>query len=133
MGYKFDSHRYITRGVAAEIPLDIQLMLFESIEVMRDKVEELDYHQAKQFSTSSLITRTTNDITQTQMVLAMGMQMIIRAPMTVIVAISKIMHKEWQWSSTTAIGVVVLLATIVVLMTIVLPKFKKLQKIAKEY
>ena len=45
MGYKFDSHRYITRGVAAEIPLDIQLMLFESIEVMRDKVEELDWLQ----------------------------------------------------------------------------------------
>ncbi len=45
MGYKFDSHRYITRGVAAEIPLYIQLMLFESIEVMRDKVEELDWLQ----------------------------------------------------------------------------------------
>ena len=45
MGYKFDSHRYITRGVAAEIPIDIQLMLFESIEVMRDKVEELDWLQ----------------------------------------------------------------------------------------
>ena len=45
MGYKFDSHRYITRGVAAEIPLDIQLMLFESIEVMRDKVGELDWLQ----------------------------------------------------------------------------------------
>ena len=45
MGYKFDSHRYITRGVAAEIPLDIQLMLFESIEIMRDKVDELDWLQ----------------------------------------------------------------------------------------
>ena len=45
MGYKFDSHRYITRGVAAEIPLDIQLMLFENIEVMRDKVGELDWLQ----------------------------------------------------------------------------------------
>ncbi len=45
MGYKFDSQRYITRGVAAEIPLDIQLMLFESIEVMREKVEELDWLQ----------------------------------------------------------------------------------------
>ena len=39
MGYKFDSHRYITRGVAAEIPLEIQLMLFESIEIMRDKAD----------------------------------------------------------------------------------------------
>ena len=45
MGYKFDSHRYITRGVAAEIPLDIQLMLFESIEIMREKVDALDWLQ----------------------------------------------------------------------------------------
>lgn len=45
MGYKFDSHRYITRGVAAEIPLDIQLILFESLDVMREKVEELDWLQ----------------------------------------------------------------------------------------
>ncbi len=45
MGYKFNSHRYITCGVAAEIPLDIQLMLFESIEVMREKVQELDWLQ----------------------------------------------------------------------------------------
>ena len=113
---------FLISTIAADYSKNTRKKLF-------DKVEELDYHQAKEFSTSSLITRTTNDITQTQMVLAMGMQMIIRAPMTVIVAISKIMHKNWQWSSTTAIGVVILLATIVSLMAIVLPKFKKLQKL----
>ncbi len=45
MGYKFDSHRYITRGVADEIPISIQIMLFESIEIMREKVSELDWLQ----------------------------------------------------------------------------------------
>lgn len=45
MGYKFDSHRYITRGVADEIPIGIQMMLFESIEIMREKVSELDWLQ----------------------------------------------------------------------------------------
>lgn len=113
---------FLVSTIAADYSKAVRKKLF-------DKVEELDYHQAKQFSTSSLITRTTNDITQTQMVLAMGMQMIIRAPMTVIVAISKIMHKNWQWSSTTALGVVILLSTIVTLMLIVIPKFKKLQKL----
>lgn len=112
---------FLISTIAADYSMGVRKKLF-------DKVEELDYHQAKQFSTSSLITRTTNDITQTQMVLAMGMQMIIRAPMTVVVAISKILHKSWQWSSTTALGVVILLSTIVTLMLIVIPKFKKLQK-----
>ena len=113
---------FLISTIAADYSKNTRKKLF-------DKVEELDYHQAKQFSTSSLITRTTNDITQTQMVLAMGMQMIIRAPMTVIVAISKIMHKNWQWSSATAIGVVILLSTIIALMLVVIPKFKRLQKL----
>lgn len=113
---------FLISNIAADYSKNVRKKLF-------DKVEELDYHQAKQFSTSSLITRTTNDITQTQMVLAMGMQMIIRAPMTVIVAISKIMNKSWQWSTTTAIAVVILLSTIATLMMIALPKFKKLQKL----
>ena len=113
---------FLISTIAADYSKNTRKKLF-------DKVEELDYHQAKQFSTSSLITRTTNDNTQTQMVLAMGMQMIIRAPMTVIVAISKIMHKNWQWSSATAIGVVILLSTIIALMLVVIPKFKRLQKL----
>lgn len=112
---------FLISNIAADYSKSTRKKLF-------DKVEELDYHQAKQFSTSSLITRTTNDITQTQMVLAMGMQMIIRAPMTVVVAISKILNKSWQWSSITALAVVILLGTIATLMMIVLPKFKKLQK-----
>ncbi len=113
---------FLISNIAADYSKNVRKNLF-------DKVEELDYHQAVQFSTSSLITRTTNDITQTQMVLAMGMQMIIRAPMTVTVAISKIMNKSWQWSSATAVAVVILISTIAMLMAIALPKFKKLQKL----
>ena len=85
--------------------------------------------EVKQFSTSSLITRTTNDITQIQMVIAMGLQLSIKAPITAIWAITKILNKSWQWSSLTAVGVVILLSVIAVLMSIVMPRFKIVQKL----
>ena len=113
---------YILSRVAATFSLVVRKALF-------DKVEELDLDQAKKFSTSSLITRTTNDITQIQMVIGMGTQMLLRAPITVIVAISKIIDKSWQWSTTTAIAVVLLLSFIGVSVTIVMPRFKKMQKL----
>jgi ATP-binding cassette subfamily B protein len=93
-----------------------------------DKVENLAMHEIKQFSTSSLITRTTNDITQIQMLVAMGLQLMIKAPITAVWAITKILNKSWQWSAVTAVGVVVLLSTIISLMIVVLPRFKKVQK-----
>ena len=113
---------YIISKVAARFSLIVRKKLF-------DKVEELDYYQAAKFSTSSLITRTTNDITQLQMVLGMGSMMLIRAPLTVAVAISKIVGKSWQWSTATAIAVVVLLSGLAIIMSIVLPRFKILQKL----
>lgn len=113
---------YVISTVAARFSLVIRKLLF-------DKVEELDYYQATQFSTSSLITRTTNDITQLQMVLGMGTMMLVRAPVTVTVAISKIVGKSWQWSTSTAIAVVVLLSTLAIVMSIVTPRFKILQKL----
>jgi ATP-binding cassette subfamily B protein len=94
-----------------------------------DKVEQLGMHEVKNFSTSSLITRTTNDITQIQMFVATGAQMLIRAPMTAIWAISKIAGKSWQWSTITAIAVVILLSTIITIMSIVIPRFKLIQKL----
>lgn len=113
---------YVISTVAARFSLIIRKLLF-------NKVEELDYYQATQFSTSSLITRTTNDITQLQMVLGMGTMMLVRAPITVTVAISKIVGKSWQWSTSTAIAVVVLLSTLAIVMSIVTPRFKILQKL----
>ncbi|MCQ2570824.1 MAG: ABC transporter ATP-binding protein/permease [Candidatus Saccharibacteria bacterium] len=94
-----------------------------------DKVESLDMHEIKKFSTSSLITRSTNDITQIQMFVAMGAQMLIRAPMTAIWAIIKISNKSWQWSTATGITVVVLLSIMFTVMAIVIPRFKRVQKL----
>lgn len=94
-----------------------------------DKVESLSMHEVKKFSTSSLITRSTNDITQIQMFVAMGAQMLVRAPMTAAWAIIKISNKSWQWSSATAIAVVFLLSTMFIIMSLVIPRFKKVQKL----
>ena len=94
-----------------------------------DKVERLDMAEVKQFSTSSLITRTTNDITQIQMVVSMGLQLMIKAPVTAVWAVLKILGKGWQWSLATAISVVILLSVIITLSIIVVPKFKIVQKL----
>lgn len=85
--------------------------------------------EVKQFSTSSLITRTTNDITQIEMLIAMGLQLLIKAPITAIWAITKILNKSWQWSAITAVAVAILMTTIAIIMVIVLPRFKKVQKL----
>ena len=113
---------YIASGISATFSMKVRKKLF-------NKVGNLGMSEVKQFSTSSLITRTTNDITQIQMVIAMGLQLSIKAPITAIWAITKILNKSWQWSSLTAVGVVILLSVIVVLMSIVMPRFKIVQKL----
>ena len=113
---------YITANFAARLSMKIRKNIFT-------KVQELAISEIKEFSTSSLVTRTTNDITQVQMLMAMGLQLIIKAPVTAIWAITKIMGKSWQWSMATAIGVVILLSVIITLMLIVIPKFKRVQKL----
>ena len=94
-----------------------------------DKVENLSMAEVKKFSTSSLITRTTNDITQVEMLIGMGFQLLIKAPITAIWAITKILNKSWQWSAVTAVSVVILLSVIICLTIIVIPKFKVVQKL----
>ena len=113
---------YITSRISSNFSKTIRKKLF-------NKVEDLAMQEVKQFSTSSLITRTTNDITQIEMLIAMGLQLLIKAPITAIWAITKILHKSWQWSAITAVAVAVLMATIATLMVIVLPRFKKVQKL----
>ena len=83
----------------------------------------------KKFSTSSLITRTTNDVTQVEMLIAMGLQLLIKAPITAVWAITKILNKSWQWSAITGVAVVLLLSVISVLIAIILPRFKVVQKL----
>lgn len=94
-----------------------------------DKVESIDTEEVKGFSTSSLITRTTNDVTQVEMLIAIGLQLLIKAPITAIWAVTKILNKSWQWSALTGVAVVILLSVIIVLMIIVVPRFKKVQKL----
>ncbi len=91
------------------------------------KVESFGMEEIKNFSTSSLITRSTNDITQVKMFVVMAIQMLIKAPIMATVAISKIANKGWEFSLITAIGVLIVLVMIIVLVLIVLPKFKKVQ------
>jgi len=93
------------------------------------KVENLSTHEVKQFKTDSLITRTTNDITQVEMLIGMGLQLLIKAPITAVWAITKILNKSWQWSAVTAVAVVILLSVIGTLMITILPKFKVVQKL----
>ncbi len=93
------------------------------------KVEEMSMSEVKEFSTNSLITRTTNDITQVEMFVGFGLQLLIKAPVTAVWAITKILNKSWEWSMVTAVAVVILLVVIGILTIIVLPKFKIVQKL----
>ena len=113
---------YLTSTVSSDFSMKIRKILF-------NKVENLSIQEIKGFSTSSLITRTTNDITNIQMLVAMGMQMLIKAPITAIWAVTKILNKNWQWSTLTGIAVVILLSVIGALMAIIMPKFKIVQKL----
>ena len=113
---------YITSRISSNFSKTIRKKLF-------NKVEDLAMQEVKQFSTSSLITRTTNDITQIEMLIAMGLQLLIKAPITAIWAITKILNKSWQWSAITAVAVAIIMTTIAIIMVIVLPRFKKVQKL----
>ena len=113
---------YIISNTSATFSMQIRKKLF-------DKVENLAINEIKNFSTSSLITRTTNDITQIQMFIAMGLQLMIKAPITAVWAVTKILNKNWQWSALTAAGVAILLGVIAILMVIVMPRFKIVQKL----
>lgn len=92
------------------------------------KVESFSMEEIGNFSISSLITRSTNDVTQIQMIVAMGMQIMIKAPIMAVWAILKISGKSWQWSAATGCAVFVLLLIVITLMTFALPKFKAIQK-----
>lgn len=94
-----------------------------------DKVENLSLHEVKTFSTSSLITRTTNDVTQIEMLISIGLQLLIKAPITAVWAVIKILNKSWQWSTVTAVGLVILLSTVAIITSFVIPRFKKVQKL----
>ena len=94
-----------------------------------NKVLNLSTAEVKQFQTSSLITRTTNDVTQLEMLISIGLQLLIKAPIMAVWAITKILNKSLEWSMLTAGCVVILLSAVIGLMLIVLPRFEKVQKL----
>lgn len=113
---------YFSSMIAADFSLDLRKKIFR-------RVEDFGTEEIKKFSTSSLITRTTNDVTQVEMLIAMGLQMLIKAPIMAVWAISKIVNKSIEWSLLTGGCVVVLLFTIGLLMIIVMPRFQIVQKL----
>lgn len=91
------------------------------------KVQSFSMEEIGRFSAASLITRSTNDITQVQMLIVMGLQMLIKAPIMAVWAICKISGKEWEWTLATGVAVVVLLSIVGICVVLAMPKFKKLQ------
>ena len=91
------------------------------------KVESFGPAEMSKFSTASLITRSTNDITQIQMFITMGLQLIVKSPIMAVWAVCKIAGEGFEWTVATAIAVVILLVAVVILMALVMPKFKAMQ------
>lgn len=112
---------YFAAMIAADFSFNIRDKVFS-------KVSDFSNGEIKKFSTASLITRTTNDITQIQMFVAMGLQVMIKAPIMAVWAICKIIGKSRQLSAVTASAVVVIITTIVTILLVLLPKFKIVQK-----
>ena len=113
---------YLLAQVAASFSLLVRKRLFT-------KIEGLSTEEIKKFSVSSLITRTTNDITQIVMFLSMGVNLLIKAPVTAIWAVTKIMNKNMTWSAVTGLAVLILLGTVSIVMVFVVPRFKIIQKL----
>jgi len=111
---------FLASRIAASFSQRLRSQLFT-------KVDSFSMEEINRFSTDSLITRSTNDITQVQMLITMGLQMIIKAPIMVIWAVIKISGKGLEWSLATGVTVLIMISVISVMMALVLPKFRKMQ------
>ena len=113
---------YFASKVSSSFSATLRKNIFE-------KVQNMSIAEIKKFSTSSLITRTTNDVTQVEMLIGMGLQAMVKAPIMAICAVLKILNKGLEWSILTAACVSILLFVVATLMIIVLPRFEKVQKL----
>ena len=113
---------YLISNVSSNFSMNLRYKIFT-------KVEKFGTEEIKKFSTSSLITRTTNDVTQIEMLIGMGLQILIKAPIMAVWAITKILDKSLEWSMLVGVCVVILLTTIGIIMLIVMPRFSKVQKL----
>jgi len=111
---------YFAARIGASFSQRLRSLLF-------NKVESFSMEEINCFSTSSLITRSTNDITQIQMLIVMALQLVIKAPIMAVWAITKIAGKGFEWSMATGAGVLIVLLMVTMLMIFVVPKFRKMQ------
>lgn len=113
---------YLAANIASSFATTIRMKIFR-------KIQEFGTEEIKKFSTSSLITRTTNDVTQVDMIIGLGLQMMVKAPIMAVWAVLKILNKGIEWSILTGACVVILLTTVAIILVIVLPRFERVQKL----
>lgn len=111
---------YLASKVSASFSKDLRSRIFS-------KVESFSMKEINEFSTASLITRSTNDITQIQMVIVIGLQILIKAPIMAVWAITKIYNKGFEWTMATAVTVLIMIVFVAILMVLVMPKFRIMQ------
>jgi len=111
---------YISALVSANFAYRLRAKVFS-------KVQDLSLAEIKKFSTASLITRSTNDITQVQMIVAMGLQLAIKSPVMAVWAVLRILSKSWQWSVATLCAVLFIFAVMLVIIFVAIPRFRRIQ------
>lgn len=116
----------VTGYFASQIAAGLSMRLRDRV---YGKVMSFTMEEISGFSTASLITRSTNDITQIQMVIAIGLQAIVKAPIMAVWAVLKISGKSWQWTEVTGVAVGVLLLMLIVIFSLAVPRFTKIQKL----
>ncbi len=114
-----------TARLGSDLAFTLRSLLFR-------KVQTFSMEEIGRFSTASLITRSTNDVQQVLMFMVMGLQMLVKAPVTAVWAICKIAGKEWQWTLSTAIGVVIVLCVVSICISLTLPKVRRMQKLTDD-
>ncbi len=113
---------YFAARIAATVSFRLRSQVF-------DRVESFSMEEINCFSTASLITRTTNDIQQVQMVISMGLQIMVKAPILAVWAVCKILTRNWQWSVSTAVAVGIMVIMLLFIFLAVFPKFRLVQKL----
>jgi ATP-binding cassette subfamily B multidrug efflux pump len=111
---------FLAASIAASFSQRLRSLLF-------NKVDSFSITEISRFSTASLITRSTNDVTQIQMLVVMGLQMVITAPIMAMLAITKIAGKGIEWTLATGVTLIVIVIIMAVIMAVIMPKFKKMQ------
>ena len=106
--------------IASNFSSNLRSLLF-------NQVQSFTMAEIGKFSTASLITRSTNDVMHVQMLIVMGLQVLLKAPITAVWAIAKISGKSWQWTFSTGVAVAVLMVIVLTCVAIAMPKFRKLQ------